>query len=48
MRALVVASRGLWSEGSVAVAPGLSCPVARGVLLDQGLNWCSLLRQVGS
>ena len=34
----VVVALGLWSTGSAAVARGLSCSAARGVLLDQESN----------
>ena len=34
--------------GSVAVAYRLSCPVAGGIFLDQGLNLCPLHWQAGS
>ena len=39
-----------WSTGSVIAAhePGLSCSVARGILLDQGLNPCLPRCQVDS
>jgi len=43
-------SCGLWSLecSSVVAAHGLSCSVVRGILLDQGLNWCLLHWQVDS
>ena len=44
---VVVACR-LSSTGSVVVAHGLSCPEARGIFLDQGLNLCLLYWQADS
>ena len=44
----VVVVRRLWSTGSTAVAHQLSCSVACGILLDQGLNPCLLHWQVDS
>jgi len=41
MGSVVVAPR-LQSIGSVVVAHGLSCSVACGIFLDQGLNPCPL------
>ena len=38
----------LWSKGSVAMAHGLSCLVACGIVPDQGLNPCLLHWQVDS
>ena len=43
-----VAEYRLWSAGSVVVAHRLSCPVAGGIFLDQGLNPCLLGWQVDS
>ena len=43
-----VVVRGLWSTGSVVVAHGPSCSVARGILLDEGSNLCPLHRQADS
>ena len=37
---LVVAAHGLESTGSVVMAQGLSCSMASGIFLDQGLNPC--------
>ena len=36
----VVAAHGLESTGSVVMAQGLSCSMASGIFLDQGLNPC--------
>ena len=36
--ASLVAEHGLWGTGSTAVAHRLSCPQARGIFPDQGLN----------
>ena len=47
-RASVVVARGVQSAGSVVVAHGLSCSVACGVFLDQGLNLCPLHWEVNS
>ena len=44
----VVVARGLWSAGSVVVVHGLSCSVACGIFLDQGLNLCPLHWQADS
>ena len=44
----VVAAPRLQSTGSVVVARRLSCSVACGILLDQGLNLCLLRWQVDS
>ena len=41
------AEHGLQSTGSV-MAHELSCPAARGILLDQGSNLCSLHWQADS
>ena len=38
----------LWLPGSLAVVHGLSCPVARGIFQDQGLNCCLRHWQVDS
>ena len=38
----VVGLHGLFSTGSVVWVHGLSCSLACEILLDQGLNWCSL------
>ena len=38
----VFAAPRLWSTGLIAVAQRLSCSVARGIFLDQGLNSCLL------
>ena len=38
----------LWSMGSVVVAHRLSCPLAFGIFLNQGLNLCSLCCKVDS
>ena len=46
-QASVVVS-GLWSTGSVAVAPGLSCSTACGIFLVQGSNLCLLYWQANS
>ena len=40
--ASVIVARGLQSTGSVVVVHGLSCPAARGILLDQKSNRCPL------
>ena len=40
--ASVAADCGSWNWGSVAAVHGLSCSVACGIFLDQGLNPCSL------
>ena len=39
---------GLQGPGSIVVACGPSCPAARGIFLDQGLNWCPLHRKADS
>ena len=39
---LIIAIPGLYSTGSVVEVRGLSCSVACGVFLDQGLNLCLL------
>ena len=44
----VVVAHRLWSTYLVAVAHGLSCSVACGIFLDQGLNTCLLHWQVDS
>ena len=44
----VVVARGLQSTGSVVVAHQLSCSVACGIFLDQGLNPCPLHWQADS
>ena len=46
--ASVVAGRGLLSTGSVVVLHRLSCSLARGIFLDQGLDLCLLHRQADS
>ena len=38
----------LWTAGSVAAVPGLSCSVTCGVFPDQGSNLCPLHWQVDS
>lgn len=38
----------LWSTESVVLVPGLSCPTANGIFLDQGAKPCPLHRQVYS
>lgn len=38
--ASLAAEHGLWGTGSTAVAHRLSCPQARGIFPDQGLNPC--------
>ena len=43
-----VVEHGLYSAGSAVVVHRLSCPVARGVFLEQGLNLCPLHWQVDS
>ena len=41
--ASLVAELGLSGvQASAAVLHRLSCPLARGIFLDQGLNWCPL------
>ena len=40
--------RGLWHLGLVVVVHGLSCSVAFGIFLDQGLNPCPVHSQVDS
>ena len=45
---LLVAAQGLGSPGSVDVAHRLSCPLACGIFLDQGLNPCPLHWQADS
>ena len=40
--ASLVVEYGLWSTDSVIVAHKLSCPVACGIFLEQGLNLCPL------
>ena len=47
MGSVVVAPR-LQSTGSIVVMHGLSCPVANGIIPDQGLNPCLLHWQVDS
>ena len=44
----VAVAPGLWSSGSVLVASGLSCPAARGIFPDEGLNLRILHWQVDS
>ena len=44
----IVVAPGLQSTGSVVVAHGLSCSVARGIVLDQRSNPCLLYWQVES
>ena len=44
----LVAERALGPLASVAVACGLSYPVARGIFPDQGSNLCPLLRHADS
>ena len=47
--AFLVAEHGLKGTGaSVVVAHGLNCPVACGILPDQGLKPCHLRRQADS
>ena len=46
MQVSVVVTAGLKSTGSIPVAHGLSCSLACGIFLDQGLNLC-LLRWQG-
>ena len=46
--ALVAVAQGRQRTESVAVAHGLSCPVAYGVFLDQGSNPCFLHWKVDS
>ena len=46
--ASLVVERGLSGTGSTVVAHGLSCSVACGIFLDQGLNPCLLHWQVDS
>ena len=36
----VVGVHGLYSKGSIILVHGLSCSLACGIFLDQGLNWC--------
>ena len=48
MQVSVVVTAGLKSTGSIAVAHGLSCSLACGIFLDQGLNLCLLRWQVDS
>ena len=43
-----VAEHRRWSRASVVGAHALSCPTARGLFLDPGLNLCLLLWQVDS
>ena len=43
-----VAAPGPWSTGSIVVAHELSCSVAGGICLDQGLNLCLLHWQADS
>ena len=43
-----LAEHGLQSEGSVALAHGLSCSVAWRILMDQGWNLCLLHQQANS
>ena len=45
---LSVEAWALWRPGSVAVAPGLSSPVARGIFPVQGSNLCPLHWQIYS
>ena len=45
---LFVAVHQQGAQASVVVMLGLSCPVACGIFLDQGLNLCSLHWQVDS
>ena len=44
----VDAAPGLWGTGSVVVAQGLACSVARGIFPDQGSNPCLLHCQADS
>ena len=46
--ASVVADHRLWSRGSVVAAHRLSCSLACGIHLDQGLNTCLLHWQMDS
>ena len=48
MQVSVVVTPSLKSTGSIAVAHGLSCSLACGIFLDQGLNLCLLHWQVDS
>ena len=41
-------AQALGGRASVVVVPGLSCPVAHGIFLDQGWNWCPLHCKVDS
>ena len=41
--ASLVVEHWIQSEGSIVVAPGLSCSEACGILLDQGSNPCLLV-----
>ena len=47
--ASLVVDHGLYgARASIIVVPGLSCSVAEGLFLDQGLNPCSLQWQADS
>ena len=46
--AVLVSGPRPWSTGSAAVAHGLSCPAACGIVPDQGLSSCPLHWQVDS
>ena len=48
VRASVIAAPGLQSTGSIIVVRGLSCSMAYGIFLDQGLNPCLLHWQADS
>ena len=48
MAASLVAEHGLWSVGSVAVAPRFSYLAACGIFLEQRSNPCPLRWKVGS
>ena len=43
-----VVEHGLWRAGSVTVTQEFNCSTARGILLDQVLNLCSLQWQADS
>ena len=46
--ASLVVEHGFYSAGSAVVVHRLSCPVARGIFLEQGLNLCPLHWRVDS
>ena len=48
VQASLVVERRLWDTGSIAVAHGLSCSMACGIFLAQGLNPCLLHWQAAS